>query len=176
MSPSTKTTSSDPSPLLPPTPHPRPISTDDNLAVKEKIGSANYVWSFPSDAYKKAKLKHDSNTTQVEDLSAQVTTKETKKAALEEGREQTTEYTTMYDELKAKRKELSVLDQDAAANAANDPAVLAELAEAIETMRTNINRVTDNTFELLSFCVNKKNMDKKEVKNFLGISESYDNV
>ena len=105
-----------------------------------------------------------------------MTTKETKKAALEEGREQTTEYTTMYDELKAKRKELSVLDQDAAANAANDPAVLAELAEAIETMRTNINRVTDNTFELLSFCVNKKNMDKKEVKNFLGISESYDNV
>ena len=148
---------------------------DDNLAMKEKIGSANYVWSFPSDAYKKAKTKHETYTTQVDDLKNQVMAKETKKKELEVGREETEEYVQMLAEMKSQKQQVQALQAEEAANASNDPAVLKELAVLVDDMKQNINRVTDNTFELLSFCM-KKGMDRQAVKEYLKITDSFDNV
>ena len=148
---------------------------DDNLAMKEKIGSANYVWSFPSDAYKKAKTKHETHTTQVDELKNQVMAKETKKKELEVGREETEEYVQMLAEMKSQKKQVQALQAEEAANASNDPAVLKELAVLVNEIKHHINRVTDNTFELLSFCV-KKGMDRQDVKGFLNITDSFDNV
>ena len=148
---------------------------DDNLAMKEKIGSANYVWSFPSDAYKKAKTKHETHTTQVDELKNQVMAKETKKKELEVGREETEEYVQMLAEMKSQKKQVQALQAEEAANASNDPAVLKELAVLVNEIKQHINRVTDNTFELLSFCV-KKGMDRQDVKGFLNITDSFDNV
>ena len=149
---------------------------DDNLAIKEKIGSANYVWSFPSDAYKKAKTKHDTFSTEVEKLTAEIAAQNKMKQELEPGRERTSEYNEMYDDLKTKRAELKELNKTAQENAANDPEAIKDLDIMVQEIRTNVNRVTDNTFELQSYLVKKKNMDRKAVKDFLHISDSYDNI
>ena len=149
---------------------------DDNLAVKEKIGSANYVWSFPSDAYKKAKVKHDLNAEQVEIVTATLIKQNEKKSELEPGRELTSEYNEISDDVRSKKAALQQLNQTANQNAANDPAVLAELGVLVEEIKQNVNRVTDNTFELQSFLIKKRNMDRQTVKGFLQITDTYDNV
>jgi hypothetical protein len=149
---------------------------DDSLVEKEKIGSANYVWSFPSDAYKRAKLKHDTYTSEVEALTAELTENEEKKRELEEGREETTEYVQMYEELKTKKQELGELEKAAVANSANDPEALGKLSNLVEQMRQNINRVTENTFELFTYLTKKKGFDRTMVKDFLKMSDSFDEV
>jgi len=149
---------------------------DDNLAVKEKIGSANYVWSFPSDAYKRAKIKHDAFAENVEELSTKITTQEETKTALEPGREKTSEYNDTYDDFRSKSSELAGLKQIALQNAANDPEVLKELESVVSDIRDNVNRCTENTFEMQSYLTKKKNMDRKMVKDCLKINDSFDTI
>ena len=147
-----------------------------SLCTKEKIGSANYVWSFPSTAYKKAKTKHETTAQQLESCEDDIEDLTKQKAALEPGREQTEEYLSLQDDLRAKQAKLAALEKTLKANAANDPAALKALQELVDQVRDNVNRVTDNLWEVQRHLTRKCNMDRHMVKGMLGITDSFDNV
>ena len=149
---------------------------DDDLCTKEKIGSANYIWSFPSSAYKKAKTNHEKIAQQLDRCNEEVEKLTKEKAELESGREETEEYLRLQDELRAKQAKLAAVQTTLRKNAANDPKALAELQELVDQIRANVNRETDNIYEVQSYLVKKRGMDRKMVKQMLGITDSFDNV
>ena len=149
---------------------------DDSLAVKEKIGSSNYVWSFPSDAFKSASKRLKTLSEQVESTEEHISKLEEEKTALEPGREKTDEYLALQDELRTKKARLEAVDAELSANRANDPEVLKELDSVVQQIKGSVNRETDNTFAIASHLIKKKNMDRKTVHNYLGISDSFDYI
>ncbi len=149
---------------------------DDNLACKEKIGSSNYVWSFPSDAFKQASKKRKMITEKAAGHEATIAQLKEEQAQLEPGREMTDKYLKLQDELRTKRARLTVVNAELEANRANDPEVLKELGVLVADLKNHCDRSTDNLFAMKSYFVKKKNMDKKTVSAYLGMSDTFDYV
>ena len=56
----------------------------------------------------------------------------------------------------------------------NDPAVLDKIESKTKVARDAVNRWTDNIWAMESYLVKKKNLDRKTVKKFLGLTDSFD--
>jgi hypothetical protein len=149
---------------------------DDGLACKEKIGSSNYVWSFPSDAFKAASNKRRKITEAEGEREAAIARLTEERAELEPGRERTDEYLALQDELRTKRARLGIVETGIEANRANDPEVLKELGAVVKALKNHCDRSTDNLFAMKSYFVKKKNMDKKSVAAYLGMNDAFDYV
>eukprot|EP00946_MAST-07B_sp_MAST-7B-sp1_P004409 g4409.t1 len=149
---------------------------DDGLCCKEKIGSSNYIWSFPSTAFKHASKKRRLQEERAKELEESISQLTKDRAALEPGRELTDEYLELQDELRTKKARLGVLESKLESNRANDPEVLQELAAVVGALKENVDRETDNMFAIKSYLVKKRNMDKKMVANFLGMGDTFDYV
>ena len=131
---------------------------DDGLVSLEKIGSANYYWSFPSEAMKKLDLRIGSLEESLQQVNSKLA--ETKKtvATMSKGREETSEHKALMEKYLSLTNQVKEADKELKQFAKNDPEVLKDLERQADSMATE--RWTDNTYELLSWAV-KKGHDKK---------------
>ena len=148
---------------------------DDGLCCKEKIGSSNYIWSFPSTAFKHASKKRRLLEERANELEESISQLTKDRAALEPGRELTDNYLELQDELRTKKARLDVLESKLDSNRANDPEVLKELATVVgakgQLGQGDGQHVCDQVVPR-----EKRNMDKKMVANFLGMGDTFDYV
>ncbi|GAA0185347.1 hypothetical protein LIER_32635 [Lithospermum erythrorhizon] len=152
---------------------------DDDLVLKDKIGTSVYFWSLPSCAGNqlrsvKLKLESDiqSSKKKLADLIEQCN-------ALKKGREESDEREVALSELRAVEEKHSQLKNEMGQYSDNDPATFEAKKKAIEVALTSANRWTDNIFTLRQWCSNNFPQAKEQLEqlyNEVGITEDFDYV
>jgi hypothetical protein len=143
---------------------------DDSLIHLEKIGISNYYWAFPSEAQALKKRK-------LESLEEDVTVKKAKLAenkklleTLSVGRDQNEEYVSIHQNHLANLAKLKEIEKELLVYRNNDPEILKELSDMVDTAKNSVNRWTDNTWNCKSYMKKKLGTDPKECDKFLKIN------
>ncbi|KAG0453029.1 hypothetical protein HPP92_025693 [Vanilla planifolia] len=148
---------------------------DDDLVLKDKIGTSVYFWSLPSCAgnqLRNASIKLESDI-----LSGKKHLEELNelRASLMLGREESNEREQALEKLKAIELEYKKLKEEVTLYADNDPVALETMKNAIHVAKSAANRWTDNIFTLQQWCSSnfpeaKEQLEHtyKEVKYKLG--------
>eukprot|EP00903_Cladosiphon_okamuranus_P011848 g11131.t1 len=149
---------------------------DDGLVDLDKIGSANFFWSFPS---KVAVAKQNI----VDSLKQDIATAQEKTAAnkrkiseLEQGRVDTEDRREKLVRLQENGRRLQQLEDEYETLKENDPAELQKVVNLTQVCKDGVNRWTDNTWCIKSWMVKKKGLSGKEVDKYLQIKGDFDNV
>ncbi|KAF3325922.1 meiotic nuclear division protein 1 [Carex littledalei] len=150
---------------------------DDDLVLKDKIGTSVYFWSLPSCAgnqlsntYKKLESDLKSSKKRHAELAEQ-------RESLKRGREESDEREAALEELKATELEHKKLKENLACYADNDPAALEAMKQAIEVAHSAANRWTDNIFTLQQWCSTTFPQAKEQLEHLYkeaGITEDFD--
>jgi hypothetical protein len=152
---------------------------DDRLVSQDKIGSGNFFWSFPAQAFVESKSRCDAleaaiarDTSAAAELDAKLKALEAEKGGAAAAAARATKLARI-EELKARG---AALDKELAAHADNDPEVVKALQEKAKGAKLAADRWTDNTWALKSYLVKKFGRDPKEADKLLGITDSFDYV
>lgn len=148
---------------------------DDSMVDLEKIGSANYYWSFPSKALCFKQKQVDGLKAEIAALEAKVTEGETTVAELTTGREESDDRTTKLARLTELEAEETKLQSQIDMHRENDPAVLEDLEAKRKTCHEAANRWTDNIFAIQKY-VKGMGVDMKEFNKGFGIKDDFDYV
>lgn len=150
---------------------------DDDLVLKDKIGTSVYFWSLPSCAgnqlrnvYRKLESDLQSSKKRHTELVEQCN-------ALKKGREESDEREEALEELKAIELKHNELKDEMGQYADNDPAAFEAMKNAIEVAHVAANRWTDNIFTLQQWCSNNFPQAKEELEQMykdVGIPEDFD--
>ncbi|KAL2902014.1 Meiotic nuclear division protein 1-like protein [Bienertia sinuspersici] len=146
---------------------------DDDLVLKDKIGSSIYFWSLPSTAGNQLrnvsrKLESDLNASKKRYAELVEQCNDLKK-----GREESDEREEALSELKAVELKHKELKDELAQYADNDPAAFDAMKKATEVAYSAANRWTDNIFTLRQWCANNFPQAKEQLENLSGSSISY---
>ena len=146
---------------------------DDFLVYSDKIGSANFFWSFPSKRTVDIQNERDRMKAGIEtfELLLQRASETVETAKIErcaDGREG-----AMY-KLAALREEESRLDRLIEAGRENDPAEIERIKMEANKCKLAADRWTDNVFCLKKYAVKKLNVQGKEANRYLGIKDDFD--
>eukprot|EP00752_Nemacystus_decipiens_P007993 g7141.t1 len=149
---------------------------DDGLVDLDKIGAANFFWSFPS---KVAVAKQNTVDLLKQDIAkAEETTAAHKRkiCELEEGRANTEGRREKLGRLHENGQRLQQLENEYETLKENDPAELQKIVNLTQVCKDGVNRWTDNTWCIKSWMVKKKGLSGKEVDKYLQIKDDFDNV
>ena len=149
---------------------------DDNLVHLEKIGIANYYWSFPSEATatKKKIVKQLDESLSNKKRKLEDTKKEIE--TLSVGREKTDEYNKILQNYEKLQSDVAIVDKELDKLKENDPKVLDDLRAHIATAKASINRWTDNIYAVKSGLKKKHGISSKEADKILHINDDFDYV
>ncbi|CAI0628486.1 unnamed protein product [Linum tenue] len=139
---------------------------DDDLVLKDKIGTSVYFWSLPSSAGNQLKNVSDKLKSDLESSNKRYKELVEQSAALKKGREESDEREVALTELKGLQAKHNELKEELAKYADNDPAAFEAMKEAIDVAHAAANRWTDNIFTLRQWCS----------KNFPQATEQLDNL
>ncbi|KAM7256127.1 hypothetical protein ACFE04_011868 [Oxalis oulophora] len=150
---------------------------DDDLVLKDKIGTSVYFWSLPSTAGNQLrnvnrKLESDlqSSKKRLSELSDQSNT-------LKKGREESDEREEALGELKAIELKYKELKGEMGQFADNDPAAFEAMKNSIDIAHAAANRWTDNIFTLRQWCSNNYPQAKEQLEHVYkeaGITDDFD--
>ncbi|KAL9242602.1 hypothetical protein vseg_016588 [Gypsophila vaccaria] len=152
---------------------------DDDLVLRDKIGSSVYFWSLPSTAGNQLrnvsrKLESDLQTSKKRyaEMVDQCN-------ALKKGREDSDEREEILSELKTVELKHKELKDELAQFADNDPAAFEAMKKAIEVAYSAANRWTDNVFTLKQWCSNNFPQAKEQLESLYqeaGITDEFDYI
>ena len=147
---------------------------DDNLVNQDKVGSNNVFYSFPSAnmVRLKAEIKdlNDAEAKMKENIvevEKEIEKLHKTRPQNDKRKREMSEFVQLKKQKKKNEEELQVWQK-------NDPAVLDKIESKIKVARDAVNRWTDNIWAMESYLVKKKNLDRKTVKKFLGLTDSFD--
>lgn len=149
---------------------------DDNLVKLEKIGIANYYWSFPSQATATKKKIVKQLDTSISNKKQNIDNLEKEAKDLTVGREKSETYDNLLSEYQNLCSEIKVFDKELLVLRKNDPALLDEIRSNIKVAKAAINRWTDNTYSLKSGLKRKHGMSSKEIDQYLKINDDFDYI
>ncbi len=135
---------------------------DDFLVFSDKIGSANFFWSFPSKAYQDQNVRKEtlSNTRaqirqNIDTVSSQVEEARAERSHPDRAR--------MLVELANLKREEDQLDGQLEQLKVNDPDEIRRVEKLAQLSKASADRWTDNLWQIKSFLTKKKGMAGKEV-------------
>ncbi|XP_039166288.1 meiotic nuclear division protein 1 homolog [Eucalyptus grandis] len=139
---------------------------DDDLVLKDKIGTSVYFWSLPSCAgnqlqnvYRKLESDVQSSERRLVELADQCN-------ALKKGREESDEREEALSNPKKVEEKYNELKDGMAEYADNDPAAAFEaMKDAISVAHAAANRWTDNIFTLRQWCSNNFPEAKEQLEH-----------
>lgn len=149
---------------------------DDNLVHLEKIGIANYYWSFPSQATATKQKILEQLKENIANKKQRLVAADSDIATLSVGREKTETYDKLLAEYQQLGNEIQNLDKELAVLRKNDPKVLDEIKANIEIAKQGVNRWTDNIYAVKSNLKKKHGMASKEIDTYLKINDDFDYV
>lgn len=148
---------------------------DDNLVCSDKIGSANFYWSFPKKAIQDQIVLNGSLHDQLTKLKAGIDASEKDIIEAKTNRSMSGRFEKL-----ARLQELLDEEKDLDAKIElykfNDPVEIDKISQASELNKVAANRWTDNIFIIKSFLVKKKGMASKEADKIIKIDSSFDYV
>ncbi|MQL80450.1 hypothetical protein Taro_012903, partial [Colocasia esculenta] len=125
---------------------------DDDLVLKDKIGTSVYFWSLPSCASNQLRNTHSKLESDLSNSRKRFRELVEQRDRLKKDREESDERETALDELKAVEEQHKKLKGQLSCYADNDPATIEAMRSAIEVAHSAANRWTDNIFTLQQWC------------------------
>ncbi|XP_042461334.1 meiotic nuclear division protein 1 homolog isoform X2 [Zingiber officinale] len=150
---------------------------DDDLVMKDKIGTSVYFWSLPSSAGNQlinTRTKLESELGKCRKRLSELTGQ---RDNLKKGREESDEREAALEELKAVELQHKKLKEELACYADNDPAALQKMKDATEVAHTAANRWTDNIFTLQQWCSTNFPQAKEQLEHMykeVGITDDFE--
>ncbi|XP_057966976.1 meiotic nuclear division protein 1 homolog [Malania oleifera] len=150
---------------------------DDDLVLKDKIGTSVYFWSLPSCAGNQLRNVHRKLDSDMQSGERRLAELLGQCDALKKGREESDEREKALGELKAVELKYNELKDEMGKYADNDPAAFEAMKKAIEVSHTAANRWTDNIFALQQWCSNNFPQAKEQLEHMyqeIGITDDFD--
>ncbi|KMZ63627.1 hypothetical protein ZOSMA_3G01080 [Zostera marina] len=150
---------------------------DDDLVLKEKIGSSVYFWSLPSCAGNQLRSAHNKLESDLVNSKKCYDELIEQRDSLRKGREESNERETALDELRMVEQQHKILKDELSLYADNDPAILEAMQNATEVSHSAANRWTDNIFTLQHWCSTNFPQAKEQLENMykeVGITDDFD--
>lgn len=138
---------------------------EDFLVFSDKIGSANFFWSFPSKAFQDQNVRKDTLCSARAQIRLNV---DTVSNQVEEARAERNhpDRARMLTELTNIRKEEELLDGQLGQLKVNDPDEIRRVEKLALINKASADRWTDNIWQIKSYLTKKKGMSGKEVSAF----------
>lgn len=150
---------------------------DDDLVLKDKIGTSVYFWSLPScagnqlrSAYSKLEADLLNSQKRFDELLEQ-------RDNLKKGREESDEREAALEELKIVEQQHKKLKEELASYADNDPAALESMRNATAIAHSAANRWTDNIFTVQQWCSSNFPQAKEQLEHMyreVGITDDFE--
>ncbi|XP_020581912.1 meiotic nuclear division protein 1 homolog isoform X1 [Phalaenopsis equestris] len=150
---------------------------DDDLVLKDKIGTSVYFWSLPSCAGNQLRNAHNKLESDLLNCTKQLAELDEKRVSLKRGREESDDREMALEELKSIELQHKMLKEEVALFADNDPAAVEAMKMAIEVGHAAANRWTDNVFTLQHWCSSNFPEAKEQLEHMykeVGITEDLD--
>lgn len=148
---------------------------DDGKVDKDKIGGANYFWSFPAKKDRMMQIKLEETKKSIEDMKGRVEEADARLKDAKRGREDDNgERTAKLARLQDLEKEKKALTEELESLKENDPQALADLEKELKLTTEAAHRWTDNIFNCKDYLTKKRGIDKKEANRMLGITGDFD--
>ncbi|GAB2292461.1 Meiotic nuclear division protein 1 [Dionaea muscipula] len=150
---------------------------DDDLVLKDKIGSSIYFWSLPSTAGNQLRNVRGKLESELQSSKKRFAELVEQCNALKKGREESDEREEALNELKCIESKYNELKDEMVQYADNDPAAVEAMRKAIEVAYSAANRWTDNIFTLRQWCSNNFPQAKEQLENMYteaGVTDDFD--
>nr|TKW32414.1 hypothetical protein SEVIR_2G167500v2 [Setaria viridis]TKW32415.1 hypothetical protein SEVIR_2G167500v2 [Setaria viridis] len=152
---------------------------DDDLVLKDKIGTSVYFWSLPSCAGNQLRSTYNKLESDLSSSKKRYMELVEQRDNLRRGREDSEEREAALEELKAVELHHKKLKEELAAYADSDPAALEAMKDAIDVAHSAANRWTgtDNIFTLQQWCSTTFPQAKEQLEHMyreVGITEDFE--
>ncbi|KAI0515526.1 hypothetical protein KFK09_008191 [Dendrobium nobile] len=150
---------------------------DDDLVLKDKIGTSVYFWSLPSCAGNQLRNAHNKLESDLSSCTKRLAELDEQRESLKRGREESDDREMALEELKTIELQYKKLKEELSLFADNDPAAIEAMKTAIEIAHSASNRWTDNIFTLQHWCSSNFPEAKEQLEHMykeVGITEDLD--
>lgn len=150
---------------------------DDDLVLRDKIGTSVYFWSLPSCAGNQLRTTYNKLESDLSNSKKRYMELLEQRDDLKRGREDTDEREDALEELKAVELLHKKLKEELAAYADSDPSALEAMKDATEVAHSAANRWTDNIFTLQQWCSTTFPQAKEQLEHMykeVGITEDFE--
>lgn len=150
---------------------------DDDLVLKDKIGTSVYFWSLPSCAGNQLRNTYNKLESDLSNSKKRYMELVEQRDNLKRGREDSDEREAALEELKAVELHHKKLKEELAAYVDSDPAAVEAMKDAIEVAHSAANRWTDNIFTLQQWCSTTFPQAKEQLEHMyreVGITEDFE--
>eukprot|EP01038_Epipyxis_sp_PR26KG_P011214 gene11214-15047_t len=146
---------------------------DDFMVQTDKIGAANFFWSFPSKSFndqlqQKARLDSSTNQTAGSIHEMQNEILQAKQTRNNQQRQ------SKLTQLQTLKEEEVRLDKEIEIHKNNDPEEIAKIHVLQKSAMDSANRWTDNIFIVKKYLTKKAGMSGKDAGKLLGMDDSFD--
>uniref|UniRef100_A0ACD5XK59 Uncharacterized protein n=1 Tax=Avena sativa TaxID=4498 RepID=A0ACD5XK59_AVESA len=152
---------------------------DDDLVLRDKIGTSVYFWSLPSCAGNQLRTTYSKLESDLSNSKRRYMELVEQRDDLKRGREDSDEREDALEELKAVESRHKKLKEELAAYADSDPSALEAMKDATEVAHSAANRWTENIFNLQQWCSTTFPQAKEQLEHMYreaGITEDFDYV
>jgi nitrogen fixation-related uncharacterized protein len=134
--------------------------------LSDKIGSANFYWSFPSKYYQDLKNLKESSIRSIDKVNANI--EEIKNQInFNKNDRNDPKRSEKLNALESLKKEESILESRLEEMKFNDPEEIELINKQVKINKESVDRWTDNTWTVKSYLTKKKGMNGKEVIRLL---------
>ncbi|XP_074555971.1 meiotic nuclear division protein 1 homolog isoform X2 [Curcuma longa] len=150
---------------------------DDDLVMKDKIGTSVYFWSLPSCAGNQLRNTRTKLESELANCRKRLSELTGQRDNLKKGREESDEREAALEELEAVELQHKKLKEELACYADNDPAALEKMKDATEVAHAAANRWTDNIFTLQQWCSTNFPQAKEQLEHMykeVGITDDFE--
>ncbi|XP_031482744.1 meiotic nuclear division protein 1 homolog isoform X1 [Nymphaea colorata] len=152
---------------------------DDDLVLKDKIGSSVYFWSLPSCAGNQLRNTHYKLEADIKASKKRLAELVELRENLKKGREDSDERNSALEEMKIVERKYNALKDEMELYADNDPATLDAMKSATEIAVSATNRWTDNIFTVQHWCSQNFPQAREQLGHLygeVGITEDLDYI
>lgn len=148
---------------------------DDFMVTTDKIGSANFFWSFPSKVYQDQVVQRENLRDRTKICNSKIAECKEQISQAKEGRNDPNRETNLrtLDHLLAQE---AALDRNLHEFKVNDPAEICKIEEQTRVNKESADRWTDNVWLVKSYFTKKRGMSGKEADKVIGIDSSFDYI
>jgi hypothetical protein len=143
----------------------------DNIIMKDKVGSGNFFYAFPSAAFVKNKKVVHVATEGLDTAKAKTAATHAEVAALSVDREPSDERTALLASVAAARTKNATIVGELAAIEENNPETIVALEKALVFAASSVERWTDNCECLVDFAVKATGHTRKDICKHAGVPE-----
>ena len=148
---------------------------DDNLVYTDKIGAANFYWSFVSNEMVKRTAEKENLTAKLKNSEIRIDQLKNEIKMTKESRSGADRDEKM-DDMRTLEETEVVLDRQLESMKQNDPEEVKRVQTEARQAMDKANLWTDNIFQIKRYLTKKNGMNSKDADQILHLNSDFDNI